>query len=158
MIIKAGLIRMKHFAHKTDCSCDYDRHPESPEHLFFKDKLSRELGKEFQEYLNIPALIEYPIDEVKRIADIVFEFPNGWLVVHEVQLASITTETLAKRTEDYQNAGVDVTWWLGKSADTPANRHWMFENFGECYILDWQAAHACLQQTEGTKDLPLGID
>ena len=74
----------------SPCSCDYDRHPESYEHLFFKKLLSVELGKEFEEYLNVRPKLEYPIHEVKRIADIVFEFPNGWLVAHEIQLSPIT--------------------------------------------------------------------
>lgn len=143
LIIKSGLVRMKHFAHKPDapCSCDYDRHPESYEHLFFKRLLALELGNEFQEYLNTKPKLEYPLHEVKRIADIVFEFPSGWLVAHEIQLSSITTEELEKRTNDYRNAGVDIIWWLGNRADTPRNREWLFENFGECYTLDWEAVN-----------------
>lgn len=143
LIIKAGLIRIKHFAHKPDspCTCDYSRHRESYEHLFFKKLLSEKLGGEFSEYLDVKPKLEYPIHEVNRIADIVFEFPNGWLVAHEIQLSSITIEDLEKRTNDYRNAGVDVVWWLGKSADTENNREWLFENFGECYSLDWETVH-----------------
>jgi len=143
LIIKAGLIRMKHFSHKPDspCGCDYDRHPESYEHLFFKRLLSEGLGSEFQEYLDVKPKLEYPIHEVRRIADIVFEFPNGWLVAHEIQLSPITIEELEKRTNDYRNAGVDVVWWLGNRADTEHNREWLFENFGECYFLDWDTVH-----------------
>ena len=148
LIIKAGLVRMKHFSHKPDspCSCDYDRHPESYEHLFFKKLLSVELGKEFEEYLNVRPKLEYPIHEVKRIADIVFEFPNGWLVAHEIQLSPITIENLERRTNDYRNAGVDVIWWLGNRADTETNRKWMFERFGECYSLDWETVHRNFSQ------------
>jgi competence protein CoiA len=143
LIIKSGLIRIKHFAHKPDspCSCDYERHPESYEHLFFKKLLSIELGKEFKEYLNIKPTLEYPIHEVKRIADIVFEFPNGWLVAHEIQLSKISIEDLEKRTNDYRNAGVEIVWWLGNHADTETNRKWLFENFGECCSLDWESVH-----------------
>jgi len=143
LIIKAGLERVKHFSHKPDspCSCDYDRHPESYEHLFFKKLLAEKLGSEFQEYLGIPPRLEYPIREVKRVADIVFEFPNGWLIAHEIQLSSITIEDLEDRTNDYRNAGVDVVWWLGKSANTRTNRQWVIENFGECCSLDWETVH-----------------
>ncbi|MCW8891236.1 MAG: competence protein CoiA family protein [Sedimenticola sp.] len=143
LIIKAGFTRIKHFAHKPNspCSCDYDRHPESYEHLFFKRLLASEIGKEYREYLGAKPRLEYPIHEVKRIADIVFEFPNGWLVAHEVQLSSITIEDLENRTNDYRNAGIDIIWWLGKSADTRKNREWLFENYGECYTLDWKAVN-----------------
>lgn len=151
LIIKSGLVRIKHFAHKPDspCSCDYDRHPESYEHLFFKKLLSENLGGEFEEYLNIKPTLEYPIHEVRRIADIVFEFPNGWLVAHEVQLSSITTENLEKRTNDYHNAGIDIVWWLGKSANTKTNREWCIEKFGECYTLNWE--EVCRYNTENNK-------
>jgi len=143
LIIKSGLIRMKYFAHKPNapCQCDYARHPESYEHLFFKKLLSENLAKEFGEYLNAKPLLEYPIHEVKRIADIVFQFPSGWLVAHEIQLSSITIEALDERTNDYRNAGIDIVWWLGKSANTPTNRQWLIENFGECYTLDWETVH-----------------
>jgi competence protein CoiA len=141
LIIKAGLIKMHHFAHKSDCTCDYERHPESYEHLYFKKLLSENIGKEFTEYMGVKPILEYPIHEVRRIADIVFEFASGWLVAHEVQLSAITTETLENRTNDYRNAGVDVTWWLGKSANTEQNRKWCIEKFGECFTLDWEAVH-----------------
>jgi len=57
-------------------------------------------------------------------------FPTGWRVAHEVQLASITTEHLQERTNDYTLAGIDVVWWLGKSADTETNRAWCRCTFG----------------------------
>lgn len=112
LIIKSGLVKMKHFAHKSECTCDYERNSESEsyEHLFFKRFISLELGKEFEEYLNTKPKLEYPIHEVKRIADIVFEFSNGWLIAHEIQLSKISIEDLEKRTNDYKNAGVDIVW------------------------------------------------
>jgi competence CoiA-like predicted nuclease len=141
LIIKDGLKRIKHFAHKPNspCSCDYDRHPESYEHLFFKRLIAENLGQEFSEYLGVKPILEYPIHEVRRIADIVFEFPSGWLVAHEIQLAGITTEQLEERTNDYRNAGVDVIWWLGKTANTRTNREWVTRTFGECYVLDYES-------------------
>lgn len=143
IIIKAGLVRIKHFSHKPNspCGCDYERQPESYEHLFFKRLLSTEIGNEFSEYLGVKPRLEYPIHEVRRIADIVFEFPSGWLVAHEIQLSHITIEDLEKRTNDYRNAGVDIIWWLGNRADTELNRKWLFDNFGECYSLDWDTVH-----------------
>ena len=142
LIIKSGMMRIKHFAHKPSapCSCDYARHPESYEHIFFKNLLSRHLGKEFEEYLNAQAQPEYAVHEVRRIADIAFTFPGGWIVIHEVQLAKITTHDLEARTNDYRDAGYDVVWWIGKNADTESNRKWLLENFGECFRLDYQLA------------------
>ncbi|WP_354010891.1 competence protein CoiA family protein [Endozoicomonas lisbonensis] len=100
---------------------------------YFKDLLAQELRKEYGTYLNTTPIIEYPIHEVKRIADVVFEFPNGWLEAHEVQFSSITPAELEERTNDYKKAGIDVVWWLGKSADTQPNREWVREVFGRSF-------------------------
>lgn len=142
LIIKSGMMRIKHFAHKPSAPCksDYARHPESYEHIFFKNLLSKHLGEEFEEYMHAHAQPEYIVHEVRRIADIAFTFPGGWIVIHEVQLAKITTHDLEARTNDYRDAGYDVVWWLGKSADTESNRKWLLENFGECFRLDYQMA------------------
>ena len=142
LVIKSGMMRIKHFAHKPSapCKCDYARHPESYEHIFFKNLLSRSLGEEFEEYLYAEAQLEFPVHEVRRIADIAFTFPGGWVVVHEVQLCQITTHDLEARTNDYRDAGYDVVWWVGNNADTESNRKWLLENFGECFRIDYQMA------------------
>lgn len=116
MIVKAGLVRQHHFAHRGKCTSDYQSHPESPAHRDAKRYLATHLREWFKEYANVPIAYEVPIREVKRVADLLVTFPTGWQVVHEVQLASTTTEDLQRRTNDYTLAGIDVTWWLGKSA------------------------------------------
>ena len=136
MIIKAGQIMRAHFAHYATCVTEYESHPESVEHREAKVFLATHLRESFKEYTS--AIIEYevPIPEVKRIADLLITFPTGWRIAHEVQLASITTETLEARTNDYAKAGVDVVWWLGKSANTPANREWSRLTFGYALCLN----------------------
>jgi competence CoiA-like predicted nuclease len=133
VIIKAGLIVRAHFAHTSLCDSDYQSQPESPDHREAKVFLATHLHESFNDYRNTQIEYEVPIPDVKRIADLMVTFPTGWCVAHEIQLASITTETLEERTNDYIRAGVDVVWWLGKSANTPANRNWCRETFG--YIL-----------------------
>jgi competence CoiA-like predicted nuclease len=130
MIVKAGLVRQHHFAHAGRCTSDYQSHPESPAHREAKRYLVTHLREWFKEYENTRIAYEVPIPEVKRIADLLVTFPTGWRVAHEVQLASITTEQLQERTNDYTLAGIDVVWWLGKSADTETNRAWCRCTFG----------------------------
>ena len=130
MIVKAGLVRQHHFAHVGRCSSDYQSHPESPAHQDAKRFLAANLHEQFREYANTTIEYEVPIPEVRRVADLLVTFPTGWRVAHEVQLASITTEQLQERTNDYILAGIDVVWWLGKSADTEANRAWCRCTFG----------------------------
>lgn len=140
MSLKSGLVRRAHFAHKpnTICTTDYGYHPESPQHLAAKELIAKTLVKEVAEYSNVKIEYEWRCEEVKRVADVAMLFPNGWVVVHECQLASITVEELQKRTEDYLNAGIDVVWWLGKDADTSTNRNWFIRTFGECNIIDFK--------------------
>lgn len=136
MIVKAGLIVRPHFAHYAQCGSEYRFHPESPEHRLAKRELSRILREQFVEYTD--ALIEYevPIPEIRRVADILVTFPMGWRIAHEVQLCSITIEELEARTHDYNSAGIDVMWWLGKAADTSTNRNWCLQMFGQSLSLN----------------------
>lgn len=128
-----------HFMHTIDeCQSSYDTHPESIEHLYFKEYIATNLQSEFNEYSEASVELEYPIENMKRIIDVAFIFPNGWIVAHEVQLSDISTEELAARTKDYRNEGVDVIWWLGKNANTSTNRDWCYKNQGECYTIDYE--------------------
>jgi competence CoiA-like predicted nuclease len=130
LIIRAGQIVRAHFAHKAVCTSAYVGHPESQEHLLGKAIVAERLRQDFAEYSTARIEFEYPIPEVKRIADIMVLFPNGWRIAHEIQLASITAGILQQRTEDYLHAGIDVFWWLGRTADSPANREWCEQYFG----------------------------
>lgn len=136
LIVKAGLIVTPHFAHYAECTSDYQSHPETPAHREAKRLLRQYLRDEFAEYANAKIEIEVPIPEARRVADVMATFPMGWRVAHEIQLSSITTRGLQERTNDYSNAGIDVVWWLGKSADTPANRRWCVDNFGYVFVLN----------------------
>lgn len=119
-----------HFVHQRSCTSDYLSHPETPEHLAGKSFVASYVLPKLTEYANFICLFEEPLHEVKRIADIVNQFPMGWWVAHEIQLSSITSEKLEERTRDYLSAGVDVIWWLGKRADTEQNRQWAIKTYG----------------------------
>lgn len=130
MILKAGLIVCAHFAHKPGSECGYFSHPETIEHLQAKAFIASHLKEWWKEYSESEPELEVPIREIKRIADIVFRFSGGWEIVHEVQLASITTLELQQRTDDYLRAGMDTFWWLGGSANTRSNQAWCESIFG----------------------------
>lgn len=125
MVVVAGAIRIAHFRHKNVEGCPFTAYSagESEEHraakLFLREWLVKESG------FRVPVELEYHLPEVGRIADLIQLFPNGWRVVHEVQLASITIETLQQRSDDYLAAGCDVIWYLGGKAHTPANIEWV---------------------------------
>lgn len=134
MMIKAGVIIRHHFAHMPDKECQsmYKKgHPESPDHDFAKREVARVIEDDLSKRLTgFTVDYEVPIEEIKRQADVLVTFPMGWRIAHEVQLAKITIDELEERTNDYLRAGIDVFWWLGKSADTESNRTWCVKRFG----------------------------
>ena len=138
VIIKHGLTKAKHFAHCQSCTSNFDRHPESAEHNLGKELIAKHVKQSWAHYADVEVAFEYPIPEIKRIADVAMIFPSGWVVVHEIQLANITSEQLQKRTDDYNSAGIDSIWWLGKGADSPANRKWSIEQYGYSLAIDYE--------------------
>ena len=131
MFIKAGPLIRPHFAHFADCNSKYKTgHAETPEHLFAKMELKQLLKEQFSNLEHIEIDYEVPIPEIKRIADVLVTFPMGWRMAHEIQLANISPDELEERTDDYLRAGIDVYWWLGKSADNLSNRSWCIDKFG----------------------------
>lgn len=136
--IKDGMLRAKHFFHINTCTSDFERHPESPQHNLGKEIIGNHIKEYWNEYAKAEIKFEYPVKEVKRIIDVAMIFPNGWIVAHEIQLSSITIESLENRTNDYRNLGIDVFWWLGKSADTKANREWSIEKYGQSLSIDYK--------------------
>lgn len=144
MIIRAGTVRRHHFAHYAQCVSDYDHSPESPEHLGAKEAIATHLMETFLEYKEATIDYEVKVPEIMRVADIMVTFPNGWRIVHEIQLSPITVEDLQKRTSDYTKAGLDVVWWLGKSADTEANQNWCLDAFGVVYTLNYHKLRSYL--------------
>jgi hypothetical protein len=82
---------------------------------------------------------EYPVkmkvpgysQKKRRICDIAEVYKNGNVHSYEVQLSSISPKDLEERTEDYLENGCDVAWFLGGKADTPLNREWHYDYFGQ---------------------------
>lgn len=130
LIVKAGRIVVHHFAHKVACTSDWGYHPESPQHLAGKRYLRDTLPLYLDEYKDARIEYEVQIPEIRRVVDVLATLPLGWRIAHEVQLASITVEELEERTIDYNSAGIDVLWWLGGNAATPANESWCYSVFG----------------------------
>jgi len=128
MIVKAGMIVTPHFAHYSSCTSDYITKPESKEHLALKDIICKWLSARHGEYSTASIDLEVVIPEIRRIADVLVTYPMGWREAHEIQLSPITVEAISERTSDYNRAGIDVFWWCGNKADTPAIRDWNLRN------------------------------
>ncbi len=133
LTVVAGAIVMKHFRHTVKCSSEIDRHPESIRHLAGKWHVRNYCRRLYGDDVKID--FEVAVSEANRQADVMVIWPSGFREAHEIQLASITTEYLNKRTADYRRAEIDVVWWLGGSADTPANRNWCIDTYGDVRII-----------------------
>lgn len=120
--------------HKSECSTTLEHHPESPEHLSSKKKILETAAARFG-YDLANADCEVRMPEINRIADVCFTLKTGEKIVHEAQLASISTDELEARTNDYQKLGYGIIWHLGKSADTQTNRRWVWKRLGGCCLL-----------------------
>jgi competence protein CoiA len=138
LMLKGGIHVRDHFAHypSSPCTSAYRYHEETAAHHAAKLFLLQRLRDEFPEYKTASIECEVPIPEIQRIADILVTFPTDWRQAHEIQLSPITTQELEERTNDYARAGIDVVWWLGKSADTETNRAWCVEIFGCAFSLN----------------------
>lgn len=147
MMVKAGLVKRHHFAHYAECNSDYEQHPQSEEHLRGKEIVAEYASDWFKELTSAKPDFEVPIPEVRRVVDVLFEFPNGWRIACEVQLASITIEYLQKRTNDYLRAGIDVYWFFGKSAASDANLRWSIGEFGFALELEYRTISVRTQLT-----------
>jgi competence CoiA-like predicted nuclease len=134
LTIVSGLIRVLHFRHAAECSTTLDHHPQSEEHILGKQKAAVFLAREYPGWT---LDFEVPMPDINRVADVTASSGLGETVVAEIQLSSITTEDLEMRTKAYRSKGVDVYWFLGKSAQTPANTRWVGNNIGTFFCIEF---------------------
>lgn len=161
----------RHFAHRSECGAtwlpeEYTSGLETAEHLAgkewlklnFRDLLGDEYIKgataEYEMVVDVPADGTRPAR--RRVADVLVTFPDGRLIALECQLASITPDVLAERTYDYQRAGIDVRWVLGKTADRTQNQDWCEEHFGVSYSFDFSYAAHRTAPAQRLTAMPMG--
>ncbi len=114
----AVLARQKvwHFRHNTpieNCALRGGE-GESELHRHLKFSLAASLERHYGEGT---ADFELRPTGLTRIADVLLELPGaGFTVAGEVQLSSLTLETLQQRTRDYLSAEVEPVWCFQKDA------------------------------------------
>lgn len=147
VFIRGGLDKLirAHFAHyanqcnATNIDWRSGQQHESTEHRELKWLIYQDLLLRMPEYFENPDIrIEHPIKfgEVFRIADVAVILQTGWTIAHEVQLSKIPLDELYQRTNDYEYAGIEVRWYLGRHARTDENIEWCLRRFGVCYTID----------------------
>ena len=109
LILKAGAVKIHHFAHKNKCTYKYGE-PESEEHIMGKFNMYIKLIKL---YPNSKVELEYHIKETNQIADVIVIHKNGEKWAFEIQCSRITVGTLIERSLLYKKADIIDTWFLG---------------------------------------------
>jgi len=131
--------KVLHFVHKSSgFKTEYQSHPESVAHIAGKLAVGIHYQKLIEDFNLDGRVVEFevPIESRKRICDVCIKGPSGEIErVGEVQLATITTDELDRRTSDYEELGIQVSWFLGGSADNSANRAWSKERLGVCWTI-----------------------
>ena len=102
--LRKGKNVRRHFAHERLKKCDFFHENEGPEHLENKKRLFYWAKK------NDEVEMEYPIPELKQIADI---FINKQLAL-EIQCSPISCDLLRERSNGYRSFGIQVLWLLGE--------------------------------------------
>lgn len=105
VILKCGRDKANHFAHTNPRSCDYAVN-ESDEHLRCKMEL-------YDALCDSPGVrsvaIERPLGSVRPD---VSAYINGVPVAIEIQISSLSVETIRMRTVEYHRKGIYVLWLL----------------------------------------------
>ena len=104
VILKAGPIKIPHFAHRKKNSCWYEAEAETEEHLRLKQLFAEKCLREklsFQVEAYLPALKQRPDLLIGKIAI-------------EIQCSPLPIKRLVERTETYQAHGYQVVWILGE--------------------------------------------
>jgi len=116
VILKSGKSRVNYFAHENPLACRYAEN-ESDNHRRCKMEIFLALQKE-PHVRNVA--LERPIGTNR--ADVSAEI-NGVPVAIEVQLSSLSPETIAYRTMEYARKGIYVLWLLQWTPKLDAKRY-----------------------------------
>jgi competence protein CoiA len=116
VILKCGRNRVNHFAHANPIACKFAE-GESDNHRLCKFEI-------FEALQNTPgvrgAALERPLGENRPD---VSAYINGVPVAIEVQISSLSLDTIMRRTIDYFRKGIYVLWLLQWTPDLDASRY-----------------------------------
>jgi competence protein CoiA len=116
VILKAGRNRINHFAHANPLACRFAE-GESDEHRRCKMEIYEALLREPRAR---DVQLERPFETVRPD---VSAYIHGVPVAIEVQISSLSVETIMRRTIDYHRKGIYVLWLLQWTPELDAKRY-----------------------------------
>jgi competence protein CoiA len=135
--VRKGQFRVHHFAHQRPAACAYGS-GETEEHRRCKTEI-------YECLLRQPAASHVSLElRLGAVRPDVFARINGIAVAIEVQLSTLSPETIAHRTMEYARLGISVLWLLQESPEMKTGRYsprsferWLHAAyFGRAYF--WQ--------------------
>ncbi|HSU53066.1 MAG TPA: competence protein CoiA family protein [Candidatus Dormibacteraeota bacterium] len=116
VILKLGRNKVEHFAHENPVACKFAK-GESDEHRQCKLEIYRNLAT----HAHVSDLaLEKAVGNVRP--DLSFEL-NGFRIAIEVQISSLSVETILKRTIEYGRENIYVLWLLQWTPDLNTGRY-----------------------------------
>lgn len=117
LILKAGRVKVAHFAHLPNSDCSYAGLPESAEHI--------EAKLEIYEALRVQSgveklQVERYLKEVRP--DISFYYEGSYIAI-EIQISPITLDEIIRRTTAYTRKNIYVLWTPILSLDIFSGRY-----------------------------------
>ncbi|MCC7450330.1 MAG: hypothetical protein IT324_23125 [Anaerolineae bacterium] len=110
LILKAGAVRVHHFAHVSLTQCDAaDHEPESDSHRQGKLRLYQH----FRQGATLAAL-EYHLPQTDQRADVFMAMPDGQRYALEFQQANNSVAQWSERHSLYRSIGIHDIWVLGQ--------------------------------------------
>ena len=117
LILKAGRIVTRHFAHHPDSFCTYGQ-GESPAHMLMKESLHRWLTQ-----WGADVELEVPVSDPERRADLVVTTAKANRFAIECQASPISVDEWDDRNSDYATHDMPVTWvWASTRINNRAGR------------------------------------
>ncbi len=104
VLLKAGEVKIPHFAHRSLANCDAFSEPETPLHLHGK----LQLHYFFSQHTQTTELEKY-LPSIKQRADLLV---NNQIAI-EFQCSTISAGQVRSRTEGYQSIAIKPLWILG---------------------------------------------
>lgn len=104
LVLKAGEVKIPHFAHRSLADCDAFGEPETPLHLHGKLQL-----QQFFTQRNHPTELEKYLPSIKQRADLLITSKTAI----EFQCSAIPASQVRSRTEGYRSIEIEPIWILG---------------------------------------------
>jgi competence protein CoiA len=128
LTLKAGEIKIPHFAHVSMTRCEGSHEPETVTHL----KGKAQLFHHFSSFLPNVTLEHY-FRDIQQRTDVFIQLNQRKFAI-EYQCTPISSTDFAERTAGYYSAGIEPIWILGKQVKAKGAETLVLSSFQQSFI------------------------